>query len=100
MKINLKWIKDLNVRPDTINPLEENTGRTLPDMNHSNIFLHPPPKAIKISKWDIIKLKSFYIAKETIKKNKTTHRTLESLCKMKRIPFNKNSAILGFLWSF
>ena len=72
MKINLKWIKDLNVRPDTINPLEENTGRTLPDMNHSNIFLHPPPKAIKIktkiSKWDIIKLKSFYIAKETIKK--------------------------------
>ena len=105
MKINLKWIKDLNVRPDTINPLEENTGRTLPDMNHSNIFLDQSPKAIKIktkiSKWDIIKLKSFYIAKETIKKkNKTTHRTLESLCKMKRIPFNKNSAILGFLWSF
>ena len=47
-KINLKWIKDLNVRPDTIKLLKENTGRTLSDINHSKIFLDPHPRVMKI----------------------------------------------------
>ena len=42
-KINLKWIKDLNVRADTIKLLEESIGRTLYDINHSNILFDPPP---------------------------------------------------------
>ena len=47
-EINLKWIKDLNVKPDTIKLLEENTGRTLFDINRSNMFFHSPPRVIKI----------------------------------------------------
>ena len=62
-KINSKWIKDLNVRPETIKLLEENTGKTLSDINHSRIFYDPPPRVMeikaKINKWDLIKLKAF-----------------------------------------
>ena len=62
-KINSKWIKDLNVRPDTIKLLEENTGKTLFDINHSKIFFDPPPRVMeretKINKWDLINLKAF-----------------------------------------
>ena len=43
-KIKSKWIKDLNMRPDTIKLLEENLGRTLYDINHSKILLDPPPR--------------------------------------------------------
>ena len=47
-KINCKWIKDLNVRSDNIKFLKENIGRILSDINHSNIFLDPPPRVMKI----------------------------------------------------
>ena len=73
-KINSKRIKDLNVRPDTIKLLEENIGRTLFDINHSKILLDPPPREMeiktKINKWDLMKLKSFCTAKETLIKMK------------------------------
>ena len=62
-KINSKWIKDLNVRPDTIKLLEENIDRTLYDIHHSKILFDPPPREMeiktKIKKWDQIKLKAF-----------------------------------------
>ena len=73
-KINSKWIKDINVRLDTVKLLEENIGRTLYDINHSKIPFDPPPRVMeiktKINKWDLMKLKSFCTAKETIKKTK------------------------------
>ena len=69
-KINSKWIKDLNVRPGTIKLLEGNIGRTLYDINHSEILSDPPPREMEINKWDLSKLKSFCTAKETIKKTK------------------------------
>ena len=73
-KINSKWIKDLNVRPDTIKLSEENIGRTLYDINHSKILFDPPPRGMeiktKINKWDLMKLKSLCTAKETINKTK------------------------------
>ena len=73
-KINSKWIKDLNVRPKTVKHLEENIGRTLNDINQSEILYDPPPRVMEIktkgNKWDLIKLKSFCTAKETISKVK------------------------------
>ena len=61
-KINSKWIKDLNVRPETIKLLEENIGRTL-DINQSKILYDPPPRVIeiktKVNKWDLLNLEAF-----------------------------------------
>ena len=73
-KINSKLIKDLNIRPDTIKLLKESIVRTLYDINDSKILFDPPPREMeiktKINKWDLMKLKSFYTAKETINKMK------------------------------
>ena len=71
IKINSKWIKDLNVRQDTIKFLDKNIGRTLFNINCSNISLDPSLKGNKNkNKWDLIKLKSFCKAKETTDKMK------------------------------
>ena len=71
-KINSKWIKDLNLRPETTKLFKEN--RTLDDINQSKILYDPPPRVTeiktKVNKWDLIKLKSFCTAKETISKVK------------------------------
>ena len=73
-KINSKWIKDLDIRPDTIKLLEENIGQTLSDINDSNIFSNPAITVVtiktKINKWDLMKLQSFCTAKETLKNTK------------------------------
>ena len=74
IKINSKWIEDLNVRPETIKLLEANIGKTLSNMSHSKILYDPPPRILeikaKIDKWDLMKLKSFCTTKETISKVK------------------------------
>ena len=61
-KINSKWIKDLNIRPETIKLPEENIDKTLSDINHSRILYDPPPRVIeikaKINKLDLIKNKA------------------------------------------
>ena len=73
-KINSECIRDRNVRPDTIKLLEENIGRTLFDINHSKNFFDPAPRVMeikaKINKWDLMKLISFFKAKETTNKTK------------------------------
>ena len=73
-KANSKRIKDLNVRPETMKPLEENIGKTLSDIHHSRILYDPPPRILeikaKINKWELIKLKSFCTTKITISKVK------------------------------
>ena len=75
-KINSRWIKDLNGRSETIKLLEKNIVRTRDDINQSKILYDPPPRVMeiktKVNKWDLIKLKSFCTAKETISKVKNS----------------------------
>ena len=70
-KRNSKWNKDLNVSPRTIKLLEEIIGRTLDIINQSKILYDPPPRVMEIktnvNKWDLIKLKSFSTANETLR---------------------------------
>ena len=91
-KINSKWIKDLNVRPETIKLLEENIGKTLSNINHSRILYDPPPRVLeikaKINKWDLIKLKSFCITKETISKVKKQPSEWEKIITKKALTKN------------
>ena len=75
-KINSKWIKDINIRPETIKFLEGNIGKTLSNINHSRILYDSPPRVMeikaKINKWNLIKLKSFCTRKEAIKQGEKT----------------------------
>ena len=70
--INSKWIKDLNVRPETIKFLEENIGRKLSDISHSKIFFDSSPRVMeikaKVIKWDLTELKSFSKQRKTYTK--------------------------------
>ena len=75
-KINSKWIKDLNIRPETIKLLEENTGKTVSDISHSRTLYDPPPREMeikaRINKWDLIKIKSFCTNKGNYKQGEKT----------------------------
>ena len=109
-KINSTCIKDLNLRPEAIKLLEENIGRTLDDINQSKILYDPPPRVLeiktKVNKWDLIKLKSFCTAKETISKvkrqpsewekiiaNETTDKRLISKIYKQLILLNASSSL-------
>ena len=73
MKINSKWMKDLNVRQEAIRIIE-NTGSNLFDLGQSNFLLDMSLKAretkVKMNYWDLLKIKSFYTMKETLSKTK------------------------------
>ena len=82
-KINSRWIKDLNISRDTIKVLEENIGRKISDISHSNTFTDMSPRARdikeRINKWDFIKIKSFCLAKENISKMKREPTVWETI---------------------
>ena len=111
-KTNSKWIKDLSLRLDTVKLLEENRGRTHLDINCNYIFLDPPPRVTKINtqinKWDLMKLKGFCTAKETVSKmegqppgwekifvNKTASMGLISKIHQELYVKNKNNQKIG-----
>ena len=75
-KINSKWIKDLNVRPETMKLLEENIGRTVNDLNQSKILYDPPPRVMeiktKVNKWDLIKLEKLLHSRGNYKQGEKT----------------------------
>ena len=82
-KINSRWIKDLNISHDTIKVLEENIGRKISDIPHSNIFTNMSPRTRdtkeRINKWDFIKIKGFRTAKENISKMKREQTVWENI---------------------
>ena len=89
-KTNSKWIK--NIRPETIKLLEENICKRLSDIHHSRILYDPPPRILeikaKINKWDLIKIKSFCIMKETIRKVKRQPSEWEKIIANKKLTKN------------
>ena len=80
-KINSKWIRDLKVRPETIKLLEQNTGKTLSNINQRRILYDPPPRVMeikaKINKWDLIKLKKILHNKGNYKQGEKTAFRME-----------------------
>ena len=80
-KINSKWIKDLNIRPETIKLLEKNISK-ISDINHGRILYDPPPRILeikaKINKWDLIKIKSFHNKRNSKQGEKTAFRMGEN----------------------
>ena len=82
-KINSRWIKDLNITRNTIKVLEENIGRKISDIPRSNILTDMSPKARdikeRINKWDLIKIKSFCMAKENSIKINTKPTVWENI---------------------
>ena len=83
--INSKWMKDLNMRQESLKILVENTSNTLFKLCHSNFLQDTSMKArktkAKMNYWDFIKIRSFYTSKETVNKTKTTYRMVEDICK-------------------
>ena len=90
-KNKFKWLKQLNIRKDTLKLLEENTGKTVSDIDHTNVFLGQSPKATdiqtKINRQDVIKLTSFCTAKQTTMKKKSKEKSKENLQNGKKNSF-------------
>ena len=84
-KISSKWMKDPNVRQESIKILEDNIGSNLSDISHCNFFRDTSPKAretkVKMNFWDFIKTKSFCTAKKIVNKTKAIHGMGEGICK-------------------
>ena len=82
-KINSRWIKDLNISPNTIKVLEENTGREISDIPCSSIFTNMSPRVRdikeRINKWDLFKIKSICMTKEHISKMKREPTVCENI---------------------
>ena len=85
IKINSEWLKDLNIRHDTIKLLKENIGKTFFDINHTNVFLGQSPRAIEkeiTDKLDLIKTENFCSAEDNTKRIKRQATKLgENICK-------------------